>query len=190
MSAFTGSLPPLTVQCPGTDRSLTAGPSYVVGRDPACDIVIPDARVSSRHLEIRSEDGVWVLEDTNSTNGTFAGDQRVNLAVISGERRFRLGHPVEGLVLICTVGSPGTGRPDLAAAPVDEGVTVAPPGGLNPPVAGASMPALDRSVVRPLPVTTLRIGRLPDNDVVIADPDVSRHHAELRNVAGAYHIVD
>jgi cytochrome P450 / NADPH-cytochrome P450 reductase len=43
---------------------------------------------------------------------------------------------------------------------------------------------------RPLTARTLRIGREPDNDIVVSDPGVSRHHAELRNVAGAYRIVD
>ena len=34
------------------------------------------------------------------------------------------------------------------------------------------------------------MGRAPDNDVVVSDPGVSRHHAELCNVAGTYRIVD
>ena len=36
----------------------------------------------------------------------------------------------------------------------------------------------------------LRIGRGPDNDVVISDLSVSRHHAELRRTGDAYQIVD
>ena len=43
----------------------------------------------------------------------------------------------------------------------------------------------------PLPVKALRIGRVSDNDLVLPDLDVSRHHAELRkSPAGAYEIVD
>ncbi len=37
---------------------------------------------------------------------------------------------------------------------------------------------------------TLRIGRSPDNDIVVSDLSVSSHHAELHTVAGAYRIVD
>ena len=37
---------------------------------------------------------------------------------------------------------------------------------------------------------TLRIGRSPDNDIVVSDLSVSRHHAELHTVAGTYRIVD
>jgi ABC-type multidrug transport system ATPase subunit len=43
----------------------------------------------------------------------------------------------------------------------------------------------------PLPAKALRIGRIPDNDVVLPDLDVSRHHAELRkSPSGTYEIVD
>ena len=37
---------------------------------------------------------------------------------------------------------------------------------------------------------TLRIGRAPDNDIVVSDFSVSRYHAELHTVAGTYRIVD
>jgi cytochrome P450/NADPH-cytochrome P450 reductase len=37
---------------------------------------------------------------------------------------------------------------------------------------------------------TLRIGRAPDNDIVVADAKVSRYHAELHQVDGTHRIVD
>ena len=65
------------------------------------------------------------------------------------------------------------------------------------PSAGAVAPDLLPSVDRrptsrmPLPAKALRIGRIPDNDLVLPDLDVSRHHAELRkSPAGTYEIVD
>jgi ABC transport system ATP-binding/permease protein len=60
-------------------------------------------------------------------------------------------------------------------------------------VPASLMPSVDfRPTARmPLPVKALRIGRTPDNDLVLPDLDVSRHHAELRRSAsGAYEIVD
>jgi hypothetical protein len=43
----------------------------------------------------------------------------------------------------------------------------------------------------PRPATTIRIGRTPDNDITLADLDVSRHHAELRrNPDGSFEIID
>ena len=42
-----------------------------------------------------------------------------------------------------------------------------------------------------LPVHRLRIGRTPDNDLVLSDLSISRHHAELRKTSdGKYQIVD
>jgi hypothetical protein len=42
-----------------------------------------------------------------------------------------------------------------------------------------------------LPAKTIRIGRTPDNDITLADLDVSRHHAELhRNPDGRFEIID
>ncbi len=44
----------------------------------------------------------------------------------------------------------------------------------------------------PLPATTIRIGRTPDNDIALTgNLEVSRHHAELRrNPDGSYEIID
>jgi ABC transport system ATP-binding/permease protein len=37
----------------------------------------------------------------------------------------------------------------------------------------------------------MRIGRRPDNDIIVADLGVSKHHAELRaSAAGSYQIID
>ena len=38
--------------------------------------------------------------------------------------------------------------------------------------------------------TARRIGRVPDNDIVVPHVSVSRHHAELRTTPGGYRIVD
>ncbi|MEU1281387.1 FHA domain-containing protein [Streptomyces sp. NPDC005805] len=47
------------------------------------------------------------------------------------------------------------------------------------------------TTVRPLPARTVRIGRSPDNDLVVDDLIVSRRHAELRSLAdGGYEIAD
>jgi ABC-type multidrug transport system ATPase subunit len=60
-------------------------------------------------------------------------------------------------------------------------------------VARALLPSVDRRPTSrmPLPAKALRIGRIPDNDLVLSDLDVSRHHAELRkSPSGTYEIVD
>jgi ABC transport system ATP-binding/permease protein len=55
------------------------------------------------------------------------------------------------------------------------------------------LPSVDRrpTARMPLPAKAMRIGRVPDNDVVLSDLNVSRHHAELRkSPTGSYEIVD
>ena len=61
------------------------------------------------------------------------------------------------------------------------------------PVAPDLLPSVDRrpTARMKLPAKALRIGRVPDNEVVLSDLNVSRHHAELRkSPTGSYEIVD
>jgi Protein of unknown function (DUF3662)/FHA domain len=55
------------------DRPITS-----VGRALENDIVIPDARVSRFHAELRREDGSFVLRDLGSTNGTWVGEDSID----------------------------------------------------------------------------------------------------------------
>jgi len=43
-----------------------------------CMIVLTDKFMSSRHAEIKAENGVWVLRDNGSTNGTYVNNRRVD----------------------------------------------------------------------------------------------------------------
>jgi pSer/pThr/pTyr-binding forkhead associated (FHA) protein len=46
------------------------GESLVVGRDPDCELVLEDPRVSKRHARIGWDGAGWSLEDLSSKNGT------------------------------------------------------------------------------------------------------------------------
>jgi ABC transport system ATP-binding/permease protein len=296
---------------------LQAGTDYRLGRDPASDIVLTDARVSWSHAVFRHEQDVWILEDTGSTNGTFVDTRRVDRITISADCVIRLGDPDDGPVLRCEpvaqpvhaptqVSGPSAGlttiladppgpavedpapvRDDLAPAreaprpsreaprPVredpaparppsgparaDQPVTpevrpagrdgqppvredrpaarftpradapaasarppaappappAGPPSGRSGPPSGRSGSAngaghgpgrpavpqvpddyrlsVDRrpTAVLPLPTSRLRIGRTEDNELVLSDLSVSKHHAELRKTSdGKFQIVD
>lgn len=56
-----------------------------IGKAPDNDIVVDDAHVSRHHAQLsRNEEGGWVLEDLDSTNGTFVnGDQIVRKPVVA-----------------------------------------------------------------------------------------------------------
>ncbi|MFE1907937.1 FHA domain-containing protein [Streptomyces gardneri] len=88
--------------------------------------------------------------------------------------------------------APGASASAPAAVPARPGPESAAP--LRPP--SVSYPAATGTFraptsVRPLPAHSIRIGRAPDNDVVVADLVVSRRHAELRaRPDGTYWIHD
>ena len=52
-------------------------PIATIGRDIACDVVLALGYPSRRHATISDRDGVLVLEDLNSTNGTFVNERRI-----------------------------------------------------------------------------------------------------------------
>jgi len=209
-----GAWPDLMVRARNQNRMLQGGRTYRVGRDPASDIAINDPRVSWAHAVLRVEGAGWVLEDLGSSNGTFLGPDRTRRVEIAGACEVRLGHPHNGPVVrfqpqLPTTMAPVPRAPEsgvTGGAPGGGSPSAAPPGGVMPrsgpgvAVGGASTTRVMPSVVdRPtsmtqlgsLVTTTLKIGRSPDNDLVLADLEVSRHHAELRRRSdGIYEISD
>lgn len=49
----------------------------LVGREPGCDVLLTHPTVSRRHARLRYRDGIWVLQDLRSTNGTLVNAERV-----------------------------------------------------------------------------------------------------------------
>jgi pSer/pThr/pTyr-binding forkhead associated (FHA) protein len=73
------SLEILTGERAGEKISLTNGRTYVLGRDQAVDIPLPEKKISRRHATLTvSEHGI-LIEDMQSLNGTF-----VNGSIIQG----------------------------------------------------------------------------------------------------------
>ena len=62
-----------------------------IGRNPNCDIHIDNLGVSKQHAKIVKQDGVYVVEDLNSTNGTFINNKRVARAVINNNDEIHIG---------------------------------------------------------------------------------------------------
>jgi hypothetical protein len=76
---------------------------YVVGRGSACDLVLSDLTVSRVHAELRrAEDGVWLLVDLGSLNGT-----RLNGWRLVGPAKVRSGDEISfgdcGFLLTCSL---------------------------------------------------------------------------------------
>ncbi|MEU7069758.1 FHA domain-containing protein [Streptomyces narbonensis] len=87
--------------------------------------------------------------------------------------------------------APSSPGPSASAPPLPEPSAAAllrPPSVSHPAATGTFRAPTS---VRPLPAHSIRIGRAPDNDVVVADLVVSRRHAELRaRPDGTYWIHD
>jgi len=72
-----GWLVPL--QGPQRGELFTLGAATLIGTDPsACNLVLQDKFMSSKHAEIKVEAGLWMLKDLGSTNGTYVNDKRVD----------------------------------------------------------------------------------------------------------------
>jgi adenylate cyclase len=52
-------------------------PVVNIGRADYNDLVVPDPSVSTSHAKLQRREGVWVLVDLDSTNGTFVDGERV-----------------------------------------------------------------------------------------------------------------
>jgi len=67
-------------------------PTVMIGRAPDCHLAFPSERgVSGHHAVIRQGDGLIELEDSNSTNGTFVNDVRVDRCALKHLDTIRLG---------------------------------------------------------------------------------------------------
>ena len=54
---------------------------HLLGRDPALEVCLDSSSVSRQHARIQIADGVAMLEDLGSKNGTFVNGQRIKTAV-------------------------------------------------------------------------------------------------------------
>ncbi|MFE2428681.1 FHA domain-containing protein [Streptomyces sp. NPDC059373] len=178
---FAPSAPELVLETDDGQQVIVPGRTYHVGRDPDSEVAYEDPRVSWHHALLRADDNGWILEDSGSTNGTYADGKSVRQWGVGPGCTIRFGHPADG---------PWAKLSGVAHGPetrVFEPEAYATP--LTGPVATGTF--RQPTSIRPLPARTVRIGRAADSDVVVDDLVVSRHHAELRaSPGGGYEIVD
>jgi pSer/pThr/pTyr-binding forkhead associated (FHA) protein len=69
-------MPKLTLQYEGRLlKEYTVGVGLTIGRSPDNTLIIDNPAVSGHHARVFSESGAVILEDLNSTNGTFVNGQ-------------------------------------------------------------------------------------------------------------------
>ena len=69
---------------------LTGAPMRI-GRAPECELVLKDSRASRRHARLHARDGVLVLTDLGSTNGTRVNGNRITELVLGEGDRIQIG---------------------------------------------------------------------------------------------------
>ena len=156
---------PLEVRLGRQRWIVPVGTSLTIGRDDSSSIPVDHVQVSRHHATVDATAEGWLLVD-HSRTGVFLHGRRMPRVLITTPTAVALGHPVDGVVL-----------------------TLAPVRGGAGPGSAAPSPAARTGVHDPAG-PRITVGRLPDNDVVLDDLLVSRHHAVLECVGGTWRVRD
>jgi ABC transport system ATP-binding/permease protein len=154
--------PALELRLDGRQLRVPAGRPFVIGRGPGVDLDLPHPRVSRTHAVVELTGNGWMLTD-RSANGTYVDGRRVGVLPLAGPVRVRLGD------------TPDAAAIEFHILPDQPHPTVDVPG---------------MTTVHDVRTQRFRIGRLPDNDLVLDDLLVSRRHAELVAAGDGWRIVD
>jgi ABC-type multidrug transport system ATPase subunit/pSer/pThr/pTyr-binding forkhead associated (FHA) protein len=142
------------------------GRPFVIGRGPEADLDLDHPTVSRRHLVLQAGPAGWQLTD-HSSNGTFLDGSRIRSTLVVQDMTVHLGTVSDHATLRL--------RPRTAADRSAE-LSAAGQGRL------AQLHHLGRD--------TIRLGRSPENDVVLDDLLVSRRHAQLRRTETGWVVQD
>jgi DNA-binding NtrC family response regulator len=69
-------------------------PVLRVGKDPSCDLFVPDITVSRFHFAIEKVNEGYLIRDLGSTNGTFVDDMRIKEAYLRPGAHIKAGRVV------------------------------------------------------------------------------------------------
>ena len=72
-------------------RNVLSGDRVMVGRSRECDVVLSDANVSRRHIELRRGERGWAAVDLGSTNGMKVNGRRLSHAELEPGDRITIG---------------------------------------------------------------------------------------------------
>lgn len=156
-----------------------------IGRSSSNDICIPDRHVSRHHAKIEYRDGIFMITDLNSANGTFVNDLQLTEAypLTSGDQ-IRLYVPV---LMFTSFENDDESRQERST-----GTLVGDHIGTgNGKLIITSGP--QEGHVIPLLLQMVTIGRAISNatwEIGLQDPAVSRPHARIERVNGDWVLRD
>ncbi|HET8622034.1 MAG TPA: FHA domain-containing protein [Gemmatimonadales bacterium] len=140
-------------------------PVVNVGRGDFNDLVIPEPSVSASHAKLQRREGIWVIADLGSTNGTFVDGERINDETPLGPgSTIRFG---EVATLFESTDDP-TGIQPRVGTRLIEGVASARQGAAQNPAPDASAPTPRRPLRSPPPREGLPKWALPALLVALA----------------------
>jgi len=164
---------------------LAEGATATIGRSSTNDIHIPEKHVSRQHAVINYRNGVFMVSDTGSSNGTFVNDQQITepFPLAHGDI-IRLFVPILTFSAVVSTAEQQQAKESgkLITAAIDTGnykliIT-------NGEQEGQEIP---------LRLQTVTIGRASTKatwEIGLQDPSVSRPHARLEQVQGKWMIKD
>ncbi len=87
-------VPPLTISLEKEGRQILQRSflkSFLIGRDPECEICIDDPAVSRMHAKVVFKDQRWHIQDLGSSNGTIINNKKIDHFYLGQDTRLRLG---------------------------------------------------------------------------------------------------
>ena len=160
-------MPQIFIQDPkGGEQQLQIDPGeYIIGRDPANPITLPDRKVSRNHARIYGHGTDWWVEDLGSSNGVvIGGTQTRGPQQLDSGTVFQIGGYRLTFIL------------DDSAA------------GAHVTLQGLTAPVQEQAFL--LPLGNLSVGRSDDNDIPIPHNSMSRKHAMLAVSASSVVVED
>lgn len=164
---------------------LAEGATATIGRMENNDICIPEQHVSRQHAVINYRDGVFVLTDLGSANGTFVNDRRLDapFPLASGDE-IRLYVPVLNFSAAVTAQDERLAR--------EHGTFITPSRRTGRGQLIITTGAQEGQTI-PLLINKVTVGRATSKanwEIALQDPAVSRPHAQLAFVDGAWVVTD
>ncbi|MGH7711916.1 MAG: FHA domain-containing protein [Gemmatimonadaceae bacterium] len=181
--------------------SLVDGREYAVhddglsiGRDAACDVVVPTNSVSRRHARIALEVRGYTITDS-STNGVIVSGERVRSTrllrrgdvIRVGPEEFRFYE--EEVAFDPTPPAPSPPLHIATPAPLAPPMEERPKAAVLATLVNASQ-GVERGRVFEITSLLTHIGRGAHNDIVLDDDSVSDSHAKLQRRDGRWILID
>ncbi len=150
--------------------------SFVIGRDPDCDVSISSSGISRKHARIFTQDQCCFIEDLGSSNGTLVDGQKVH-----GQRNLGTASQIqigEHLLFFHQSNAKFDISGTLFISDDDQHCKIVR---VNDSFAGE---------VYNLSEMNNTIGRTDENFILLSDHSISRHHAEIHRTGLVYTLSD